>query len=236
MIIGFSRAFGGGGSAPPTIEQIVKVYESTLAEGGNTTSAITVGSAANRVVLGIVEYNTSANTTNTSASSATFGGVDMTKLVSVSENGSGRRPRIAIFGIDSPASGSTTMTTSGLNAQATVVHLIELSSANQTLASYTSNGTVAASQTSRNAALTPVDNSLLVRALTILSGNYSSEIVANGSATLQGTGNTGATSTSDVTTAVSTEDIVTGGSSNTNGFSWTTSNDAADAVLNIPGV
>lgn len=229
---GFTTTASGSAAS---VVQIVKAYQNTANDANiSGTTPIVVGSDTNRAVLAVVCYAASANSTNTSGSTATLGGNAMTKIGGTSENGSGRRPRIAIFALASPTSGSSAFSASLINNAGATVWLVEVKDADQTLGNWVYGGGVSTSVTARNASISaPSDDSLLVRALSILSGNYTAQISANGTATLQDTGNTGTTSTSDNTSAISTEAGVATGA-NTNGFAWTTAADAADAGVAIP--
>lgn len=234
MIVGFGRLIPAAGGTPASVVQIVKAYQDTANNASiSGTTSIVVGSDANRAVMAVVCYVASANTSNTSASTATLGGVSMTKIASIGEGGSNRRVRIAVFAIAAPTSGSSAFAANLVNNVGATVWLVEAKDADQTLANWVVNGGTTVGATVRNASVTAPDDSVILRGLSILSGNYTSEISANGTATLEDTGATGTTSASDVTAAISSEDITTGGA-NTNGFAWTTAADAVDVAVAVP--
>lgn len=235
MIIGYSRVFGAAAPAP-TLVQAVRVLQSSSAANTYTASTdITVGSGTNRAVLVIIDYVVSADSTDTTSISATLEGVAMTKLFGVAETSG--RPRAAAFGIVAPASGASTVVVSNVtNGAAAIIWAIEVTGANQTLGNWISNGARATGVTSRATGVTTtVSNCLLLRGLIILSGNYSSEITATGGATLQNTGSTGTTGFSDCTSGLASKVLGSAGT-DTSGFSWTTSQEAADLGVAIPPV
>jgi hypothetical protein len=205
------------------------------------TNSITIGSNANRVLVCMVCATHSAGE-DLSATTMTFGtaarsygtGTSMTVLDAYNVDDGSERQSVLIGILVNPSAGAgtvqidTTATTFDISAISS--RLYEYSGAKQTIGNYLvlhSGGETTTLSTSGS-----VSAGALVSALTILSGDFSTEISEDTTATVDATGSTGTTGFSDLTFAFASEDVSAGTDGHT--FSWTTSAKSHLATLNIP--
>jgi hypothetical protein len=205
------------------------------------TNSITIGSNANRVLVCMVCATHSAGE-DLSATTMTFGtaarsygtGTSMTVLDVYNVDDGSERQSVLIGILVNPSSGAGTVqidsTATTFDISAISSHLYEYSGADQTIGNYLvldSGGQTTTLSTSGS-----VSAGALVSALTILSGDFSTEISEDTTATVDATGSTGTTGFSDLTFAFASEDVSAGTDGHT--FSWTTSAKSHLATLNIP--
>ena len=237
------------GIPAPAIEQQVAAYSSSatiVAGAALETSAITIGTGANRMLVAAVATGTPGANDDLTNCTATFGasgraqgtGAAMTLLPAGSGN---RRTHVLFFALSAPASGTGTVQITANNDNITCgrVQLYELSGADQTIGNVLQAGSVLIDQTAHSAQITTASsNMLLLSALGLEpqgGTDLSTELSTSGAHTEDARGFTGSPlASSDICFAFA-HDVRVAPGADTAGWTWTTAADVAIARIAIGG-